>query len=104
MSEFARVVAVGAITLSWVLGAVLTIAVLGALTQPMHAPVARGVSQVWAWAFKGLDGHLEALHQVVNAWGVTYLHTYPADLGTGRHYAGSGRLRQPVARHRAVTA
>ena len=105
MSDAVRVVAVGAVTLSYGLGGALSLAVLMAGTQPMHAPIIRTLSRVWAWAVKALSVALRAFLRArvirfARALGVTYLHTYPADRVTGRHYAGHGRVRGRPGRHR----
>lgn len=115
MESFAGAVAVGAIALSWGIGGVLTFAVGMAATEPLHAPVralgarvARGGRRVWALGVSGLLGGLWAvcwrvlwLASLLGDLAVTYVHTYRADRGTGRHYPGMGRRFQSAGRHRA---
>lgn len=103
MSGFVGAVAVGAIALSWGIGGALTIAVAGAATVPVHAPIKRALSRVCTWALKALSVALSAFVWVVKlpyGLAVTYLHTYRADKVTGRHFEGFGYRGQAAGRHR----
>jgi hypothetical protein len=106
-AQWAQVIGHGAVGIAWATGGVLTLGMLGAVTVPMHAPIVATLSRVWAWARRSLSVALVALFVVVR-WclglpqglAVTYVHTYRADRGTGRHYPGSGRRAQGAGRHR----
>lgn len=107
MSDLVGAVAVGAIALSWGIGGALSVAILGAVTEPMHAPIRTTLSRVWAWARSTALGGLWAVcwrvlwfASLVRDIAVTYVHTYRADRGTGRHFSGTGRVLQSAGRHR----
>lgn len=101
-------VAQAAIVTSYAGGAALTLAIAGAMVEALWPGVQnRTGARVWealVWvasmALRLL--HLIACGPVILAYrlAVTYLHTYPADKGSGRHYRGSGRRFQAPGRHR----
>lgn len=103
MSNWVGAVAAGAIALSWGIGGALTIAIVGAATEPMHASAKRALSRVCTWALKALSVALSVFVWVVKlpyGLAVTYFHTYRADRGSGRHFKGFGYRRQSAGRHR----
>jgi len=103
MFEFARATATFAVVLTWAGGAALTLAIVGALTEPMHASAQAVLARLWAWALKALRMALRAFAWVLGlpyGVAVTYFHTYRADAGTGRHFRGFGYRNQGAGRHR----
>lgn len=105
MFEVVRVFAVGAVTLSYAIGLALGLAIAMALTEPMHASVLTALGRVWAWVRKALSVALgwlarTRLARLAVSLSVTYLHMYPADSGTGRHFEGRGRRFVRPGRHR----
>jgi len=96
--ETTRMVAVGATVLAGGIGAALTVAVLGAMAE---AAFPGWGSQVWAGGVSALSVALSVFSLVAGIC-VTYLHTYRSDEGTGRHFRGMGRVRQPAGRHRTT--
>lgn len=77
MFEFARATATFAVVLTWAGGAALTLAIVGALTEPMHASARAILARVWAWARRALSVALRAFAWVVRlpyGLAVTYLH------------------------------
>lgn len=101
MFEFARAAATFAVVLTWAGGAALTLAIVMALTEPMHASARAILARVWAWARKALRMALGAFAWVLKlpyGIAVTYLHTYRSD--AARHFKGFGYRNQGAGRHR----
>lgn len=116
--DVVRAVAGGAIVLVVAGGVALTLAVLGAMAEAVWP---RWGTRVWVAFCSAPSVALRAfclvaiavvallavlclvvvtLWRATRAFAVTYVHTYRSDRGTGRHFRGMGRVRQPAGRHR----